>query len=47
MALTALTDSGYTCILLNDKQTVCDSKGSITSATNYYQKQDYFCKPEE
>ena len=39
-------DSGYRCNQLNTQTTVCDDKGHISSAVNYYQKENYFCDPQ-
>ncbi|HWB63577.1 MAG TPA: hypothetical protein VG603_08725 [Chitinophagales bacterium] len=43
----ALHDSGYVCNLLNDQTNVCDGKNSITSAVDYYKKEDYYCSPTQ
>jgi hypothetical protein len=39
----ALTDSGYTCNLLQDNQDVCDNKNAVDDAYSFFQKQNYFC----
>lgn len=40
-------DSSFNCQKLIDEQTVCGTDNSIDDAAAYYQKQNYFCYPQE
>ncbi len=38
--------AGYTCNLLNNEKSVCDTKDKLNDAINYYILEDYYCNPK-
>ena len=39
--------SGYRCTKLNNSTNFCDSKNGADAAVTYYEKENYFCYPQQ